>query len=1731
MKKCTPRNIFVVLFLVFVFVAFPTPSSAQGQSVFGPKDYEIQKWHLLISFDQFGVDQPGQGVVLVSLNAPAANFTWGYVYLNGYLINLGDLLRSGASVLEKEVTLKSLNPLVVFLQGSPGASIRIEVRKKGLIPENRQPAANSQSVTTDEDTPVIMRLTASDADGDPLVYRVLAGPGWGVLRGTPPDLTYLPFENFHGTDSFTFNVNDGFLDSPPATVNITVNPLNDLPIANAGPDQGAYVGDTVMLNGTQSKDVDGDTLTFQWFFVSWPGEGSPALLDSDSAQPRFMTYFPGTYQVRLVVYDGTTESSSDTTVTVGYAPFSMKAYRIMAGDGQEGDHFGASVAVSGDQALAGAPSKGAGSVYVFAWDGSIWTEETVLSGGDGEAGDHFGTSVSISGNYALVGADGVDDRGEASGAAYMFEHHSPWAEAAKLTASDGEAGDHFGASVSISGDYDIVGAYGDDAGTGWDGSHFSEYTALDYNTWSYGRWTTYLGTFILAPDESWANGFRPNMIRMTHTSSNPIPYFYVTDISGTIRFGEAYNYVSGTPVELNCTSDIGRIYAGKGYFSITNIEYSSLKVDSGSAYVFRRDGSTWAEQAKLTAADETEGDQFGISVFIDGDYAIVGSHLDDDRGEDSGSAYIFKREGSTWAQHAKLTASDGSPGDRFGASVSVSGSYAIVGAPDKGESQSGFGAAYVFKREGLGWVEQVKLTASDAAPGDHFGASVSISHGYVAIGAPDKHKEEGGSGAVYVFRRNGKEWVEKTEITAGGPEMRFGAAVAMESEKVIIGVGGDESFPGSAYLQTIESYHTVTISAYPEILRLGESSTLEWTSVNDIYASIDNGIGAVPLNGSLEVTPSQTTTYTITTGSRFGVDSDYITIFVNQPPSIQVLEPDGTGDTIDNRLTIRWIDQDPDDNASISLFYDTDASGADGTLIVSGLREDPDEPSGDFYTWDASQLPGGAYYIYAVIDDGFNDPVVVYGSGAMLVDHGLYSGSRIGVSAAGYGASIGSSIATDRGYAIAGAPSDSSGEKSNNGSAYILRYSNGAWRECSKLFASDIESWDYFGTSVSISGEYAVVGAYGDDDHGSSSGAAYIFRRENSSWTELMKLAPNDLNFQSLFGWSVSIDGDYAAIGAPGAGSGAYYYSGAVYVFKRNGSSWDQMAKLIAADRSGYSQFGVSVCIKGEYVLIGASGDSYIAEGGGSAYVFKREGMVWTEQAKLVPNGVGAADGFGSSVSIDGDYAIVGAPHSDWYGKATAEPGSAYVFKREDTSWIEQAKLVAMNGTEDDYFGNSVSISGDYVIVGAEWAHERYDGHKTGSAYLFKRMGSFWQEVVELIPDPGSYYDMSGPWFGSAVAINGPDMIVGASADYPSGAVYAYSLIPLSVNASVDRILVGESATLSWKCPDATSVSIDNGIGSVPAQGSISVYPMVTTTYAITATSPLGSRTLSVTVIVDTISISINSPANGTTILRRDTRVQGTIRNPLGLEVGINVNGILAIVDGETFVANHVPLQEGENTIIAVATTSAEQMAIAQVTLHVVTEGDYVKLTADPESGLSPFETTLRVEASFNFNSSYLSHTGPGAVEVLSNPNPNEYTVAITSPGLYEFTVQVTDGQSNVYTDSVTILVMNKALLDGILRTKWNSMKSALIAGDNQKALRCFHSGSKSTYEEIFSALGTRLPGIASAMGEISPVYHMDKIAKYRIRKEEVVQGQTYNITHYIYFVRDSNGLWQIESF
>ncbi|MCH7886446.1 MAG: T9SS type A sorting domain-containing protein [Candidatus Marinimicrobia bacterium] len=271
-----------------------------------------------------------------------------------------------------------------------------------------------------------------------------------------------------------------------------------------------------------------------------------------------------------------------------------------------------------------------------------------------------------------------------------------------------------------------------------------------------------------------------------------------------------------------------------------------------------------------------------------------------------------------------------------------------------------------------------------------------------------------------------------------------------------------------------------------------------------------------------------------------------------------------------------------------------------------------------------------------------------------------------------------------------------------------------------KLTASDNAAGDKFGFSISISGDYAVVGAEGNDDNGDFSGSAYVFKRTGTSWAQEAKLLAADGAEFDNFGFSVSISGDYAVVGAKSDDDNGLS-SGSAYVFKRSGTIWAEEAKLLPAEGAAGDRFGFSVSISGDYAVVGAPFDDDNGTDAGSAYLFKRTGTSWTQEAKLLASDGAVEDSFGSSVSISGDYAVVGARCDDDNG---TDSGSAYLFKRTGTSWTQEAKLLPSDGAAGDHFGwgGSVSISGDYAVVGA-WGDDD-NGDASGSVYVYTGFSS-----------------------------------------------------------------------------------------------------------------------------------------------------------------------------------------------------------------------------------------------------------------------------------------------------------------------------------------------------------------------------------------------------------------------
>lgn len=364
------------------------------------------------------------------------------------------------------------------------------------------------------------------------------------------------------------------------------------------------------------------------------------------------------------------------------------------------------------------------------------------------------------------------------------------------------------------------------------------------------------------------------------------------------------------------------------------------------------------------------------------------------------------------------------------------------------------------------------------------------------------------------------------------------------------------------------------------------------------------------------------------------------------------------------------------------------------------------------------------------------------------------------------GDQFGFSASISGNYAVIGAPYDNVGANVNQGSAYIFFRNGSVWSQQAKLVASDGAGNDLFGYSVSINGSYVIVGAYQDNTTAVDAGSAYIFLRTGTSWAEQAKLTASNAAMDDHFGYSVSISGAYAVIGAKDDDVGADVDEGSAYFFHRSGTIWTQEDNVIAPFGDAGDFFGFSVAINGDFAIIGANEDDVgTSLNQGSAHVFSRNGTNWEYHAGL--NSPSAQDDahFGEAVALDGNYAVVGSPFMSTYGGSIA-----YIFFRNGPLWNLQANLLAnpiVFSVPINRFGISVAIDGDYVIIGATETDIGANNNQ-GNAYLFKRDGVDWI-FVRSIEDSGG-----GPehLMGRGVAVSGLNCVIGASgADAQKGRI------------------------------------------------------------------------------------------------------------------------------------------------------------------------------------------------------------------------------------------------------------------------------------------------------------------------------------------------------------------------
>jgi hypothetical protein len=355
---------------------------------------------------------------------------------------------------------------------------------------------------------------------------------------------------------------------------------------------------------------------------------------------------------------------------------------------------------------------------------------------------------------------------------------------------------------------------------------------------------------------------------------------------------------------------------------------------------------------------------------------------------------------------------------------------------------------------------------------------------------------------------------------------------------------------------------------------------------------------------------------------------------------------------------------------------------------------------------------------------------------------------------------FGSAVALDGDTLVVGAVGDDIGTNANQGSAYVFTRSGATWTQQQKITANDGAASDGFGVRAALSGDTLVVSAYIDDIGANlDQGSVYVFTRSGGVWTQQQKLTANDGAANDLFGVSLAMSSDTLVVGVFGSDIGENNAQGSAYVYTRNGSVWTQQQKLIASDGAAHDIFGIAVGVSGDTVVVGAHQDDTGANSAqGSAYVFTRSGTVWTQQQKLTATDGAAEDWFGSTVAVSGDTAVVGAPLSD--NGTNANQGSTYVFTRSGGVWTQQQKLTANDGEAGDSFGGMVALDGDTLAVSA-----RYDdlgaSFDVGSVYVFKLNGGVWTELDRFEAIDGDKDDN----FGSMVALSGDTLLVGVGFD------------------------------------------------------------------------------------------------------------------------------------------------------------------------------------------------------------------------------------------------------------------------------------------------------------------------------------------------------------------------------
>jgi len=745
---------------------------------------------------------------------------------------------------------------------------------------------------------------------------------------------------------------------------------------------------------------------------------------------------------------------------------------------------------------------------------------------------YFGLAFGLSGNSLAVGAPANTEAGSNAGRGYIFSRSgSTWSQDQVIVSTDHQAKDRLGESVSMSGDTAVFCAGLEQ----YNGGYFFKGAA-----------------YVFTKGGDWSGGSQLQMLKASD-AQNDDDYGYSVAISndGTYK-------AVGAPLEDTGGSNRGKVY------------------------IYVKSGATWSQQAMIQSNDIANGDKFGQSISLNeaGDTLVVGAWFKGGASNNGapGAAYIFTRSGTNWTQQAKLLPADHTGNNDiwyFGKGVHISkdGNYVIVGSPQaKGVSSEAQGAAYIYYRSGTSWSQQARLLASDGAAHDEMsggGSSgdncvrLSGDANYAIVGAPYDDDNGTFAGTAFIFVRSGSTWSQQQKIQSAGitSQDRFGSSVAIDEDgdTVVVGAMKHDSLKGKSFVWV----RSGTTWSQQAAIQHSDNSDTQNNGFGS-SADIDDSGDIIIIGSNLLYSTSATAGVAYAFG-RTGSSWTQLKKFV------------------------------PDNPTSGDNFGQAIALSGDGKSVIFGAGEE-----------DTTMNNSGAAYVFSIPlwsqqakvqpspihnDERFGQRVVIHGD-AMVVSArrnvnenvgAVYYFTRSGTTwtqrqkisppdgtASGAVGGLFGCVGLDfnpNGYLIVGASNKTVGSAANTGQAYIYTLSGTTWSLQTTLNASDAGANKNFGSSVSINddGDIAVVGC--EEQNNGGNGSAYVFTRSGSTWTQAQKLTASDGAGSDAFGTSISIDEKSIAVGAhldDDNGSA----SGSVYVFKYNGSTWDQVKKYTGAGAS-----------------------------------------------------------------------------------------------------------------------------------------------------------------------------------------------------------------------------------------------------------------------------------------------------------------------------------------------------------------------------------------------------------------------------------------------------------------------------------------------------------------------------------------------------------------------------------